>query len=1303
MLLVLDESGRGLGGVPVFNMELAKGLAQSHDVTVLTVNARDNYNHAEAQQQHGTDDIVNIRPEPGQENMEGRDRLTELAAQPTPPPGIGSQYDMIVGHSRFSGPAAEQMRNNWFPDAKLVHFLHTSPVRLDVAKLAGPKATDAQLDQGRGKGGKKATQERQVMPKADLVVGVGDLLASEAERLSQQIFNVPAVHTMIPGTEVGPLRDSKVYGPDTPITLLLSGRATDPIKNVEGAVRAIGQLQQQGVPVKLIIRGGPDSGNPQALAEWQSLIDQHGGGAVEMRPFTSDANVLAQERNEVDAFLMSSLHEGFGLVATEGAGTGTPVLVNEESGGAGFFQSLGHGHNVVGNTSDPQASVTAWADAIKDLHANMNERVQQARELRDQLGDYSWANAAQAMVDAAMSTPPPNAKPLSDRYDGRYHGAVTRQGPAGTNEVRGQRGDWQPGNYWSGRAPLPATSTTSPGATRADLQATVAQLPPPRSNDPAPAVTTIRDSARSFYPGGIRGTVGPGSIVRSATDPGGQASHLTTSGDGQRNPFSSVPDRSWQKGSSWSSIRNQLVQGGPGTTAFVLPSGPGAHTVTGRMTSDGNVQFVDHAPDGSNRIVTDPRRLPAPVGSRSLIVGPNGQVTPGPQQPQSKSAPETVTDARWGSDTTPTQQRSDGPAPAPTRFPGGMQLIAATDSTNLQSAQNFGGIPGQYTVMAHGSADNLLVGGQKVTPAELADMIRNDPAWNNQPITLISCDTGSTTTGFAAELARLLPGTPVTAPNNKVWTTNDGHAYVAGSQVHADGTMRPTTPTPADQFQQFIADPTVDGAPTVEVKPAGNRLSNTTPPNPVATDPSTDRPANPWKLSDAENQRIYREIVLPRALQGVQKPAVPKIVFIGGQAASSKTTGQQAALKQLGQDGGIVADFDALLSDHPGYEEMKAQDDTTAAQLAGDDAIVWMRQLVEHARTEKLNLIREGHMGGGSTEKEAVKFKASGFRTEADVMAVPAAISRLANLHRYQTGREQSGVGRIVATPIHDNAYTGIPKTLDGADNRKFLDEIRLHKWGGGLVYQNSVNADGKWSHPGSAAEALESQRSAPLAPEQAKWLQERFAHLDRNLPSDIRAQLPDIANLAHDLGVTLTPTPDTMWAPAITVTDTDGQTTDVPLPPAADTVRESLPPYLRDNQGMGVASQRAATVGVDLAAAVKQLAPGISDADAELIQRTAEHSAGSYLGKGHSYQVTVNGKPAELTVQSAFDWSGLDVTGAPKDPASGKADLTGKIDNPASSNRGHGLRRQRGLHRDAAVDDRRRHPDPDRPEHRPH
>jgi hypothetical protein len=279
---------------------------------------------------------------------------------------------------------------------------------------------------------------------------------------------------------------------------------------------------------------------------------------------------------------------------------------------------------------------------------------------------------------------------------------------------------------------------------------------------------------------------------------------------------------------------------------------------------------------------------------------------------------------------------------------------------------------------------------------------------------------------------------------------------------------------------------------------------------------------NPWKLPDHVNKEIYQDIILPRALEGVTRPEQPTVIFIGGQAASSKTTAQRTALSRLGDEGGVIADFDALLTDHPHYASLMAQNDRTAAQLAGGDAYVWMQNLIQHAKDEQLNLIREGSMGGRSAEREALEFRGRGFGTEADVMAVPAAISRTANLHRYQDMREKALYGRLVTTEIHDSAYVGIPRTLESLEQNKSLDAIRLHRWGGGLVYENSLNAQGEWTRPANARTALEQERLRPLDPEQAKWLQERHAYLGQRLPVELRGQLREIEGLAQQVGVQL-------------------------------------------------------------------------------------------------------------------------------------------------------------------------------------
>jgi hypothetical protein len=471
VLVVCDESGLGLGGVPVFNMEMVKGLQQDHDVTLLTVDKHEDYDHGKTTRQHGGARIVNVTVP---DVDEGRDRLNIVALGSPGEHGLPDKsdaFDIVVGHSRFSGPAAQKIRDDWYPEARVVHFLHTSPVRLDKIK-----------DQP-DKGIKKATTERELMHKADLVAGVGSLLTKEAERLSEQVLRIPALHEFVPGTEVEePVEPSMLnqakYRLRLPrkLKLLLPGRATDEIKGVEAAVSAIGILRRprakggQGLDVRLTIRGGPDPAkHPEEHARWKSIIEAHGEGGVTMLPFTSDAAELANDREHTHAVIMPSLHEGFGLVATEAAGRSLPVLVNGESGAAQFLDQVSRqgagmtvdapfqmdaatGREVAGG-ADQRAQ--AWASAIATLRKRLPAARGDAEELHGILKNYTWRHAAQALVAATMATPEPDGRARTHPEEHSNHGAITRQGPAGSVEHVSDRQDWQPHDFWDGSSPQP--------------------------------------------------------------------------------------------------------------------------------------------------------------------------------------------------------------------------------------------------------------------------------------------------------------------------------------------------------------------------------------------------------------------------------------------------------------------------------------------------------------------------------------------------------------------------------------------------------------------------------------------------------------------------------------------------------------------------------------------------------------------------------------------------------------------------------------------------------------------------------
>ncbi len=125
-----------------------------------------------------------------------------------------------------------------------MHFLHTSPLRLDVVKKPDLDPADAKVvpppadaetpwSKAYNSGRRKADIDQSVMVKSDLIVGVGELLTREADRLANRSQNGQSLHALIPGAVSGAPR-VRTRDPEKPITLLLSGRATDRSRGSRG-------------------------------------------------------------------------------------------------------------------------------------------------------------------------------------------------------------------------------------------------------------------------------------------------------------------------------------------------------------------------------------------------------------------------------------------------------------------------------------------------------------------------------------------------------------------------------------------------------------------------------------------------------------------------------------------------------------------------------------------------------------------------------------------------------------------------------------------------------------------------------------------------------------------------------------------------------------------------------------------------------------------------------------------------------------------------------------------------------------
>ncbi|MFE7657295.1 glycosyltransferase [Streptomyces bottropensis] len=411
ILVVSDNSGRGEGGAEVFNQELAEALARRHNVTLFTANPDMPAHEGIQRTVHTQPPMIDPGPGAGGEPrpMERRDWLEELSGRDPQQYGLedpaAQPYDLIIGHSRFSGPAAAGLRENWYQDARLVHFLHTSPQRLPYVRDLTPEQADA-------KAAKDSAIERRLMERSDVVAGVGPLLAQASRDLSAEGVSVPHSHEFVPGTKIyEPVQHDPE--PDR-LNLLVMGRVNDPLKGVKDAAEAVARLNEAGVAVHLTVRGVPE----REMEREGKLLRKLSGGNVTVKGRTSSVEELNEDIRAAHAMIMPSKHEGFGMVASEGLGHGVPVLVNEESGAALFLQDADRfppeigGVCVVNEPTDGTSRARAWMQAIHQLKQDLPQRQAGALRIREILHQYSWEHAAAATVQAAMEqTPLPHRDP----------------------------------------------------------------------------------------------------------------------------------------------------------------------------------------------------------------------------------------------------------------------------------------------------------------------------------------------------------------------------------------------------------------------------------------------------------------------------------------------------------------------------------------------------------------------------------------------------------------------------------------------------------------------------------------------------------------------------------------------------------------------------------------------------------------------------------------------------------------------------------------------------------------------------
>ncbi|GAA0298249.1 hypothetical protein GCM10010302_41150 [Streptomyces polychromogenes] len=263
-----------------------------------------------------------------------------------------------------------------------------------------------------------------------------------------------------------------------------------------------------------------------------------------------------------------------------------------------------------------------------------------------------------------------------------------------------------------------------------------------------------------------------------------------------------------------------------------------------------------------------------------------------------------------------------------------------------------------------------------------------------------------------------------------------------------------------------------------------------------------------YRLSEAENRRIFLEGIVPELLEGRVPQGTPTVVFLIGQPGAGKSRLTEEVARILDRRGGFVdVDSDLYKPYHPSYEALMAQDDTLMAAYTRADGRAWMAQAEEYVRSHKLHaIIQETSQNAQAVEDKMLAYRGAGARVEALFMGVPKAMSDQGIVNRYFEQLADRGQGRLTVQSNADESYRGILELADRVDGGVLAHVAGVHRRGEGKPrYSNTVDGSGAWSGPPRLAQALEAERTRPWTAAES----EAFAATQLRLREASQGELP--------------------------------------------------------------------------------------------------------------------------------------------------------------------------------------------------